>query len=136
MEDEAIRLLVVRLARPRPSGGHVIARAAILAEGADFTAVVDWITAHGGVPEDAVAATRSGGGLHGVQVTGTRAPKDAPARRFVLPPGALEPSRAERYCDRRGPDPVTVSRTYRRSDGCGVCWGGVPGWRWPSSSAW
>lgn len=90
MEDAAIRELVVRLARRHPDGGHVIARAAILAEGADFAAVVGWITAHDGVPEGPVPATRSGGGLHGTQVTGTRAAHDVPARRFVLPAGALD----------------------------------------------
>ena len=46
MDDDAIRTLVTRLARPHASGGNVISRAAILAEGADFDAVTRWITAH------------------------------------------------------------------------------------------
>jgi hypothetical protein len=47
VDDDAIRALVTRLARPHPSGGDVIERAAILAEGADLAAVMAWITAHG-----------------------------------------------------------------------------------------
>ena len=83
--DEAIRALVTRLARPHPSGGTVIERATILAEGSDFTEIVAWITAHAGRPEAAVAAPP--GGLHGgrggeARVTGT-------PLRYVLPAGAL-----------------------------------------------
>ena len=51
LDDDAIRALVIRLARPHGSGGEVIERAAILAEGADSAAVIAWITAHAGVPE-------------------------------------------------------------------------------------
>jgi hypothetical protein len=89
MEDEEIRTLVTRLARKHPSGGTVVERAAILAEGADFTAVVAWITAHDGKPEAAPAAPSSGG-LHGSRLSDTSgdAPRNAP--RFVLPPGALD----------------------------------------------
>jgi hypothetical protein len=91
VEDDAIRALVTRLARPHPSGGDVIERAAILAEGGDFAAVMTWITAHDGTPEALSAVPKPG--LHGSRindggVAGTRAPL-----RFVLPPGALaEPS--------------------------------------------
>jgi hypothetical protein len=35
VDDDAIRTLVTRLSRPHASGGAVIERAAILAEGAD-----------------------------------------------------------------------------------------------------
>jgi len=86
--DEAeINALVTRLGRPHASGGVVIERAAILAEGGDFAAVMDWITAHAGQPETAAAPRERG--LHGGRIeqsaTGTsRAPS-----RFVLPPGAL-----------------------------------------------
>ena len=87
MEDDAILALVTRLARPHPSGGKVIERAAILAEGADFPAVMAWITAHAGEPE-ATAAAVSTRGLHGARLNngdpGSRAPL-----RFVLPAGAL-----------------------------------------------
>ena len=56
VQDHEIRSLVRRLARPHRSGGAVIERAAILAEGADFTAVIAWITARDGAPEAPVAA--------------------------------------------------------------------------------
>jgi hypothetical protein len=84
MDDEAIRALVTRLSRAHPSGGGVIERAAILAEGGDFDAVVSWIIAHDGQPE-ATAPASAGGGLHGSRVA---QPARAPAR-YVLPAGAL-----------------------------------------------
>jgi hypothetical protein len=87
MDDDAILALVTRLARPHPSGGRVLERAAILAAGADFPAVMEWITDHAGQPE-AAAAPKSTGGLHGGRVDGDRARPRPPAR-FVLPPGAL-----------------------------------------------
>ena len=86
MDDDTIRSLVTRLSRPHRSGGVVVERAAILAEGADFDAVMTWILAHDGAPEEAVVAAPSGG-LHGSrfsQTSGTELP-----RRFVLPAGAL-----------------------------------------------
>jgi hypothetical protein len=64
VDDDAIRALVTRLARPHSSGGKVIERAAILAEGTDSAAVMAWITAHAGIPE-ATVATPSRHGLHG-----------------------------------------------------------------------
>ena len=82
--DEAIRTLVTRLARPHASGGTVIERATLLAEGPDFTAIVAWITDHDGEPE--VAAAAPGGGLHGDR--GRPAPTAAPLR-YILPAGAL-----------------------------------------------
>jgi Aldo/keto reductase family len=51
VDDDAIRALLTRLARAHPSGGTVVERAAILAEGADFDAVIAWVRAHGGQPE-------------------------------------------------------------------------------------
>ena len=87
VDDDAILALVTRLAPPHPSGGRVLERAAILAEGADFPAVMEWITDHAGQPE-AAAAPRSTRGLHGSWVDGDRGQPRAPAR-FVLPPGAL-----------------------------------------------
>jgi len=86
VDDDAIRALVTRLARPHPSGGEVIERAAILAEGADFAAVMAWIIAHAGQPETAVSAGR-GGGLHGSRLGGGTA-SPTPLR-FILPAGAL-----------------------------------------------
>jgi hypothetical protein len=87
VDDDAIRALVVRLARPHPSGGDVIERAAILAEGADFPAVMVWIADHGGTPE--TASTVPKGGLHASRRsdrdgTGPRTPL-----RYVLPPDSL-----------------------------------------------
>lgn len=88
MDDDAIRTLVTRLARPHASGGEVIERAAILAEGADSAAVMAWITAHAGVPEAAVAtATRHG--LHGSRLNDSGGSEPRTPLRFVLPAGAL-----------------------------------------------
>jgi hypothetical protein len=88
VDDDAIRALVTRLARPHISGGEVIERAAILAEGADSVAVIAWITSHAGIPE-ATVVTPSRHGLHGSRLddgagVGLRTPL-----RFVLPAGAL-----------------------------------------------
>ena len=87
MEDDEIRALVTRLARPhRPTGGAVVERAAILAAGADCDAVFAWIAEHGGEPEETtpVAVT---GGLHGARSGGGRV---APPSRYLLPPGTLD----------------------------------------------
>src|SRR4051794_12783402 len=86
-DDAAIRAVVERLARSHRSGGVVIERAAILAEGADCTAVVEWITAHDGQPEEAVAPAPSGG-LHGARLSESASSSRFPAR-YVLPAGAL-----------------------------------------------
>jgi len=87
MDDAAIRDLVVRLSRPHSSGGKVIERAAILAEGAGSADVVDWIVGRAGHAERA-GADRSGG-LHGGRIAGTgRA--DGPPLRYILPAGALD----------------------------------------------
>ena len=88
MEEEAIRTLVRRLSRPHRSGGHVIERAAIMAEGADFDVVVDWIVAHDGEPEAAVAPKSAARGLHGLRMTASAEAVSKPLR-YVLPPGAL-----------------------------------------------
>ena len=87
MDDEAIRALVIRLSRTHSSGGDVIQRAAILAEGADLEAVVGWIMARDGQPETGAAAAAPRG-LHGSRLT--RAPDDTRTPvRYVLPAGAL-----------------------------------------------
>jgi hypothetical protein len=87
MNDDAILALLTRLARPHSSGGQVVERAAIVAAGADASAVEEWILDHSGTPEEA-ASTAPRRGLHGArlnQVAGTnRAPQ-----RFVLPAGVL-----------------------------------------------
>ena len=61
-------------------------RAAILAEGADFAAIMAWVMAHGGKAETAVAAAPSRG-LYGSSYNG-EAESSTPLR-FVLPPGTL-----------------------------------------------
>jgi hypothetical protein len=87
VDDNVIRSLVTRLSRPHPSGGTVIERAAILAEGADFDAVMAWIVAHGGEPElTAPKPVRSG--LHGARRHDSGGSEPRPSR-FLLPPGAL-----------------------------------------------
>jgi hypothetical protein len=88
MDDDAIRALLTGLARPDASGGDVIERAAILAAGSDFTAIMAWVVAHGGKPE-AVAAAVPSGGLHGSRLTNGGGEGSATPLRFVLPPGAL-----------------------------------------------
>ncbi|HEY3828605.1 MAG TPA: hypothetical protein VGL57_05365 [Solirubrobacteraceae bacterium] len=87
VDDDAIRALVTRLARPHSSGGEVIERAAILAEGADSAAVIEWITAHAGIAETQ-AAKATTHGLHGSRLYAGSAESRAPLR-FVLPAGVL-----------------------------------------------
>ena len=82
--DDAIRALVTRLARPHASGGTVIERATLLAEGADFAAILAWIAAHSGRPEAAVSRP---GGLHGGR--DRAAPAERTPLRYVFPAGAL-----------------------------------------------
>ncbi len=88
MEDEDIRALVKRLARPNRSGGAVIERAAILAESADFTSVITWIADHDGRAEDR-AASVSARGLHGSRVNDAGDEERRPPLRYVLPAGTL-----------------------------------------------
>jgi hypothetical protein len=89
VNDLEIHAFVTRLSRPHASGGVVIERAAILAEGADFAAVMDWITAHDGAP-DATASVTGRQGLHGSRMNGQDAAASRAPLRFVLPPGALD----------------------------------------------
>jgi hypothetical protein len=89
MDDLEINALVTRLSRPHSSGGVVIERAAILAAGADFPAVMNWITEHAGAPDATVSATRFQG-LHGSRVTAGDATASRAPLRFVLPAGALD----------------------------------------------
>ncbi|HWF72505.1 MAG TPA: hypothetical protein VG186_04125 [Solirubrobacteraceae bacterium] len=88
MDEEAIRALLTRLARPHPSGGKVVERAAILAEGADFTEVVEWIMDHAGRP-DAPAASAPTGGLHGSRDVQPLRAEQRRALRYVLPADVL-----------------------------------------------
>jgi hypothetical protein len=88
VDDDAIRSLLTRLARAHPSGGSVVERAAILAEGGDFDAVIAWVRAHGGEPE-ARTAKASTSGLHGSGVRDTGSDEPRAPSRFVLPAGVL-----------------------------------------------
>jgi hypothetical protein len=88
MDDDVIRELVKRLARPHASGGAVIERAAIIAEGADFASVMEWIAEHDGQPEMSVAAV-STGGLHGAKTSNMGREQRRPPLRYVLPAGTL-----------------------------------------------
>ncbi len=88
MDESEIRVLLSRLARPHPSGGQVIERAALLAAGSDFPDLIAWITTHAGEPETAAAPGRALG-LHGTRIAdGATAGRRAP-QRYVLPAGAL-----------------------------------------------
>jgi hypothetical protein len=89
MDDDAIRSLVTRLSRGHPSGGTVIERAAIVAEGADADEVMSWIVAHGGKPE-AAGHTSTRHGLHGSRLYAGGGSEPRAASRFVLPAGALD----------------------------------------------
>ncbi|HEV7176585.1 MAG TPA: hypothetical protein VGN29_13885 [Solirubrobacteraceae bacterium] len=86
-DDKMIRDVVTRLARRHESGGTVIERAAIVAEGAESQSIVAWIVAHDGRPEFP-APTSPQGGLYGGHGGARTTAGDAP-RRYVLPPGAL-----------------------------------------------
>ena len=88
VDDDEIRALVTRLARPHPSGGTVVERVAVLAEGADFDAVMAWIVARGGEPE-VTAPKASTSGLYGSHFHDSGGSATAKPSRFVLPPGAL-----------------------------------------------
>ena len=84
--DDASRATVTRLSRPHCSGGTVIERAAILAEGADSTQLVAWVVAHGGQPEAAVVSLKRG--LHSPRLDDPGAVLRPPLR-YILPLGAL-----------------------------------------------
>lgn len=89
MDDAEIRSLVARLARAHPSGGTVIERAAIFAEGADSAAVMAWIERHNGEPEMPAAKAPSRG-LHGSRLHDSGASQPRTPSRFILPAGALD----------------------------------------------
>ena len=86
MGDDAERAVITRLSRPHRSGGTVIERAAILAEGADSTRLVAWVIAHGGQPEEAVVSMKRG--LHSPRLDDPGTSRHQPLR-YVLPAGAL-----------------------------------------------
>ena len=85
---DPIQATVTRLARPHRSGGSVIERAAILAEGRDSEAIFRWITDHAGEPEESTGAKAPDRGLYGARFGGATTAARSPSR-YVLPPGAL-----------------------------------------------
>ncbi len=85
-DGDAILALVRRLSRPHASGGHVIDRATLLAEGSASAAIITWIVDHAGEPEFALAPASRGGGLHGDR---RRVAGGGKPLRYLLPPGAL-----------------------------------------------
>ena len=87
-EDEVIRALLARLARPHPSGGQAVERAALLAEGAGFPAIMAWIADHDGIPETSAGASPRQG-LHGSRMNSERAAAPSQPLRYVLPAGTL-----------------------------------------------
>jgi hypothetical protein len=82
-DDDVIRVLVARLARPHRSGGLAIERAALLAAGADFGAAMTWIEAQGGRGE--APPGREERGLYGSR----QAVAEPMPLRYILPAGAL-----------------------------------------------
>ena len=85
--DDSIRAVVARLSRPHRSGGVVIERAAILAEGAASTDILAWIAARAGVPEVAAPAAATPG-LYGSGFGGGVTAPRGPSR-YLLPAAAL-----------------------------------------------
>ena len=85
-DDDVIRLLVARLARPHRSGGLTVERAALLAGGADFGATIRWIHAQGGHSEAPPAGREHG--LYGISPSGG----EVPPLRYILPAAALSAS--------------------------------------------
>lgn len=87
MDDDGIRVLLSGLARPHPSGGKTIERAALLAAGTDARQVIAWIVEHDGTPEGP-AAPAAGGGLHGSRTSSGGGGRSQPLR-YVLAPGVI-----------------------------------------------
>ena len=81
MDDAASRDLMVRLSRPHPSGGRVLERAAILAEGPASAGVVDWIVGR--------AATANGPRRPQRRSHRRHRRTDGPPLRYILVAGAL-----------------------------------------------
>jgi hypothetical protein len=88
-DTDAIAVLVKRLARPHSSGGSVIDRPVILAEGASSKAILAWIADHGGAPDSTLPHVR-GKGLHSPRPAAGVTRQDAPARRYILPARAFD----------------------------------------------
>ena len=88
--NEDIRALVERLSRSDRKGGRTIERAAIMAEGANSAAILEWLDAEHWTPEAPIAETahRGGSGLHGMRREAERGSARAAApRRYISPAG-------------------------------------------------
>jgi hypothetical protein len=88
IDDEAIRAIVTRLARPIASGAHTIERAAIRAEGSACADIEAWIVRQGGEPVLDAAVSR-GHGLHAERMQVRSSPAGAAPSRYVLPASLL-----------------------------------------------
>jgi hypothetical protein len=89
MDDDEICAVVRRLARPHASGGEVIERSVILAEGSESAAIMTWILEHSGVA-DSTTAGISKGGLHASREQTGLGGQGRPPLRFILPAGAFD----------------------------------------------
>jgi hypothetical protein len=87
-QTDDIAVLVKRLARPHPSGGTVIDRPVILAEGTHSRAILAWIADHGGAPDSTLPRPQSKG-LHSPSSAAAGEGAAAPARRYILPAHAF-----------------------------------------------
>ena len=88
MDDEEIRAVVKRIARPSAKGGATVERATLLAEGSDVAEIEAWILRAGGTPE--TAAPARGAGLNADRINEREASRTPAPLRYVLPPGALD----------------------------------------------
>jgi hypothetical protein len=89
VDEDQIRIVVTRLARPDASGGFVIERAALLAEGRDFPALAAWIVAHGGTPQAPQASTAAPG-VHRLEHSAIGGQVARQASRYLLPASAFD----------------------------------------------
>jgi len=91
--DEDISTLVARLSRKHRSGGRVIERAAIMAEGGNSVAILAWLADNNWEPEAdaAPSSDRDGMGLPGLRRAPARGRAQAQApRRYISPAPADE----------------------------------------------
>jgi hypothetical protein len=86
-DDDRLRKLVARLARPHASGGATIERATIMASGTDSQAILAWVVAHA-EPEDVVPPV-AGRGLHSARLSDRAGAVTRKPLRYLLRPGTL-----------------------------------------------
>jgi hypothetical protein len=85
---DATAVLVKRLARPHPSGGTVIERSVILAEGTHSTAILAWIADHDGTPDSTLPRAEKRG-VHSPSLAVGSERQASQARRYILPAHAF-----------------------------------------------